>query len=56
MAAPQEHHMRGSGVIITPLHDELPASVLAGYPSADKQLGASVAGLPSACPLQEEMP
>jgi hypothetical protein len=46
MAQPQQHHMQSNGVIITPLHDELPASVPSGYPSADRSNGgANPAGL-----------
>ena len=47
MAPPSyEHQMQASGVIITPLHDELPASLQAGRLSSigEKNNGGDVAG------------
>lgn len=47
MAQSQQYHTQSNGVIITPLHDELPASVPAGYPTAGRSNngGANAAGL-----------
>ena len=41
MAQPQHNHTQNNGVIITPLHDELPASVPAGYPITDRSNGGA---------------